>query len=178
MLNIDARAIKKAPDLTLPEFLLLATIKDDIELLFIDDDFRDNETKLLIDKLDEKGYIRVIDNTIVLDSKAIQVFRNNLTIKAQEVLDYMNELKSDLGISNKPFTLHAHARDLVARLGEGNEVEDIKEMVKFKYQSWLGTEWQKYLRPSTLFNKTKFYNYIEEMEMNNSRNMSSIHQMV
>jgi len=35
-----------------------------------------------------------------------------------------------------------------------------------------------YLRPSTLFNKTKFYNYLEQAEIGKIKNSNSIYQMV
>ena len=48
-----------------------------------------------------------------------------------------------------------------ARVSEGFTVEDFKKVIDSKSRDWLGTEWEKYLRPATLFG-TKFENYLNE----------------
>ena len=43
-------------------------------------------------------------------------------------------------------------------------VEDLKAVIDFKVGEWLENEkMNKYLRPETLFNETKFENYINEL---------------
>ena len=42
----------------------------------------------------------------------------------------------------------------------GHTVEDCKAVVDKKCAEWIGTEWQKFLRPSTLFGD-KFAGYLE-----------------
>lgn len=46
-----------------------------------------------------------------------------------------------------------------ARLAEGFTVDDFKVVIGKKCADWLGTEWEQYLRPSTLFG-SKFENYL------------------
>ena len=48
-----------------------------------------------------------------------------------------------------------------ARLKEGFTVEDFKKVIDVKAKSWIGTDFEKYLRPATLFG-TKFENYLNE----------------
>ena len=48
-----------------------------------------------------------------------------------------------------------------ARIKEGYTVEDFKKVIDSKSKDWLNTEFDKYLRPSTLFG-TKFENYLNE----------------
>lgn len=48
-----------------------------------------------------------------------------------------------------------------ARQNEGFTLEDFKKVVDNKVSSWKGTEWEKYLRPETLFG-TKFESYLNE----------------
>ena len=48
-----------------------------------------------------------------------------------------------------------------ARLKEGFTVEDFKKVIDVKAKSWVGTDFEKYLRPTTLFG-TKFENYLNE----------------
>jgi predicted phage replisome organizer/uncharacterized phage protein (TIGR02220 family) len=46
-----------------------------------------------------------------------------------------------------------------ARLAEGFTLEDFKTVIDKKCADWLGTEWEKFLRPETLFG-TKFEGYL------------------
>jgi hypothetical protein len=48
-------------------------------------------------------------------------------------------------------------------LNEKFTLEDFKTVIDKKAKSWMGTEWQKYLRPETLFG-TKFEGYLNEKE--------------
>lgn len=47
-----------------------------------------------------------------------------------------------------------------ARLAEGYTEDDLVAVVAAKVKEWKGTDFEKYLRPSTLFGKEKFSNYI------------------
>lgn len=49
---------------------------------------------------------------------------------------------------------------LKARLSEGYSFEDIKSVIDLKCKEWLGTKMEPYLRPETLFNRTKFSSYV------------------
>jgi uncharacterized phage protein (TIGR02220 family) len=46
-----------------------------------------------------------------------------------------------------------------ARLSEGYEIDDFKTVIDKKCDEWIGTEWEKFLRPETLFG-TKFESYL------------------
>lgn len=46
-----------------------------------------------------------------------------------------------------------------ARLAEGYTLDDFKTVVDKKCADWMGTEWEKYIRPETLFG-TKFESYL------------------
>ena len=46
-----------------------------------------------------------------------------------------------------------------ARLAEGFTVDDFKTVIDKKCTEWMGTEWEKFLRPETLFG-TKFESYL------------------
>lgn len=47
----------------------------------------------------------------------------------------------------------------------GVTVEGIKVMVERQIARWKGTEWEKFLRPQTLFNRTKFADYYDTREL-------------
>ena len=52
---------------------------------------------------------------------------------------------------------------IIARINEGYTFEDFKTVIDKKYREWKGTEFEKYLRPSTLFG-TKFQQYLNQIE--------------
>lgn len=69
----------------------------------------------------------------------------------------INYLNSLTGSKFKP---SGTSIDLIkARLNEGYTFDDIKRVIDLKVKEWLGTPMDQYLRPSTLFNRTKFQNY-------------------
>lgn len=47
-----------------------------------------------------------------------------------------------------------------ARLAEGFTLEDFQTVIDKKCADWVNTDYQQYLRPITLFDKTKFENYL------------------
>jgi len=46
-----------------------------------------------------------------------------------------------------------------ARINEGFVIDDFKKVIDNMAAEWMGTEWEKYLRPETLFG-TKFESYL------------------
>jgi hypothetical protein len=49
-----------------------------------------------------------------------------------------------------------------ARVKDGSPIEEVIEVVKSICKKRMGTKFEEFLRPSTVFNKTKFDNYKEE----------------
>jgi uncharacterized phage protein (TIGR02220 family) len=93
------------------------------------------------------------------------------SIKKEEVssiVSYLNE-KAGKNFSDKSEnTIHL----ISGRLSEGRTVEDFKKVIDVKAEKWRGKTWKDrsgdtvcgddYLRPSTLFSKTNFENYLNE----------------
>ena len=73
------------------------------------------------------------------------------------VIDYLNKKANT---NYRPTTKNTQSF-INARLKEGYTVEDFKKVIDSKSREWLGTDFEKYLRPSTLFG-TKFENYLNE----------------
>lgn len=73
-----------------------------------------------------------------------------------EVLQFLN---AKTGRSYRP--VEENLRFIRARLATCS-VEDVKGVVARKTREWLNTEMAKYLRPATLFNATRFEQYIGE----------------
>jgi uncharacterized phage protein (TIGR02220 family) len=81
------------------------------------------------------------------------------------VVDYLNsKAGTHYKASNKTTRQHIHAR-----LSEGFKVEDFIRVVDNMWTEWRGTEWEKYLRPSTLFG-SKFENYLNRKPQNKGAN--------
>jgi len=75
----------------------------------------------------------------------------------KEVLDYLNSVcKSDYSINNPNNTF-----GLTKLINEGYTIEDFKLVIDKKWSDWKNTEWQKYVRPETLFGGN-FKKYLNE----------------
>lgn len=81
---------------------------------------------------------------------------NNLYIYIVEIVDYLNE-KSGKSYSPKTASTQKH---IIARLNEGRTLDDFKKVIDNKCAQWLGTKWENYIRPETLFAPAKFENYL------------------
>lgn len=83
---------------------------------------------------------------------------NNIYIvEIKEIIDYLNERA---GTNYKTTT--QKTRDIIkARLNEKFTVEDFKVVIDKKVSDWKGTEWEKFLRPETLFSN-KFEGYLNQ----------------
>lgn len=100
-----------------------------------------------------------IDNNIYSPAKAEQ-------IPYKEIIDYLN-LKSN---SNYKYTSQK-TKDLIkARINNGFTIEDFKKVIDKKSQEWLGTDFEKFLRPETLFGN-KFEGYLNQKIKKGSNNV-------
>ena len=96
-----------------------------------------------------------------------QQSNNNLTTLSKKkekdnniyslVIDYLNiTANTNYKTSTKNTQSYINAR-----ISEGFTVEDFKKVIDSKSKEWLNTDFEKYLRPATLFG-TKFENYLNE----------------
>lgn len=85
---------------------------------------------------------------------------------AEQTIDYLNS-KSGTTFSNKGSNIEL----IASRISEGFTISDFKCVIDKKVLDWKGTDWEKYLRPITLFSKSKFENYLNSNnEPNKKRN--------
>ena len=75
---------------------------------------------------------------------------------AIQVIEYLNSC-ADTTFSIK---IGSNIDLICARLKEGYTLNDFKIVIDKKVQDWKGTDWAKFLRPNTLFAKTKIENYL------------------
>lgn len=105
------------------------------------------------------GSQKSLPNNIAIDNLS-----NNKEIYIA-VIDYLN---SKTGQSFRSST-KATQQHINARIAEGFTIEDFKRVVDNMWTDWHGTEWEKYLRPSTLFG-SKFENYLNRKPQNKGAN--------
>lgn len=113
------------------------------ELLITDSNSKDNVTVTLRNATEEELELELEKdiNTIV------------------STIDYLN---SKCGTKYKAST--RKTKDLIkARINDGFNLEDFKTVIDKKYDEWMGIEYQKYLRPITLFG-TKFESYLNQLD--------------
>ena len=83
--------------------------------------------------------------------------KTKYTYPIEEIISYLNE---KAGTNYKPTT--KKTQDFIkARFNEGFNIDDFKTVIDKKVNSWAGTEWEKFIRPETLFG-TKFESYLNE----------------
>ena len=80
---------------------------------------------------------------------------NNKLLICKEVISYLN-LKAK---KNFKFDTASHHTFIKARLKEGYTLEDFKKVVDIMSAKWIGTEYEQYLQPQTLFGN-KMDNYL------------------
>lgn len=118
---------------------------------------RDNDK---YDKMCERNRQNAIKrwDTKIQKTKKTEPKMPNMEFKdaIDEVIDYLNEktgkkYKSD---TKKTITL------LNSLFNKGYKIEDIKKVIDKKTADWMNTDFEKYLRPETLFKMNKFEGYI------------------
>ena len=76
-----------------------------------------------------------------------------------EIVDYLNQ-KAGTRYKHSSEDTRKHIR---ARVNDGYTIDDFKTVIDRKVKEWKGTEWEKFLRPSTLFG-SKFESYLNQRE--------------
>ena len=113
-----------------------------------------NPDKISIDKISK-------DNILIVDEDK----KNSLLNTTKEIITYMNELAG----TDFRYTTKKTQSLINARLKEGFTVDDIKDVIYYKYHKWYlkpiefknGQKSDYYFRPNTLFS-TNFEGYLEE----------------
>ena len=109
---------------------------------------KDSNSNALEDKEVTNAYVISNSNTKNKEKE------NNIY---SEIIKYLNEKAN----TNYRASTKNTQSFISARLKEGFTVEDFKKVIDVKAENWIGTDFEKYLRPTTLFG-TKFENYLNE----------------
>lgn len=75
----------------------------------------------------------------------------------KDIIDYLNMICG----SNYRYKTTNTRKHISARLDEGYTYDDFCLVIDKKYKEWKGTQWEKFLRPDTLFG-TKFESYLNQ----------------
>lgn len=73
----------------------------------------------------------------------------------------LNLLNARTGRNYRP--TRANLEMIAERMKEGASERDCRVVIAVKAKQWIGTEMDQYLRPATLFNRTKFNQYLGEI---------------
>lgn len=76
-----------------------------------------------------------------------------------DVLDYLNDKAG-----TRFRSVESNIKYINARMKDGYTVDDLKAVIDKKVKEWKGTDFQRFLRPETLFNATKFETYLNGLE--------------
>lgn len=103
--------------------------------------------------LEEKGHVMSRDSHETEEDKEKDIEEDKEIYIS--IIQYLNE---KAGTKYKPSSKKTKTC-IHARLAEGYSVEDFKTVIDKKCDDWIGTDYEQYLRPETLFG-TKFESYL------------------
>ena len=93
----------------------------------------------------------IVENSIEEKSKEEESIK--------EIVDFLNDLANRFYKSETEQT-----KKLISARLKNYTIEQLKEVIQLKCYEWMGTDMERFIRPSTLFNRSNFENYIEEVE--------------
>jgi len=113
---------------------------------------QENPTKTRKDKDKEKDKEKdkVKDKELILSSPS--------GLACKKIIDYLNERTG----SHYKYTTEETIRHIQERMNEGYSIADFKNVIDKKAKDWMGTDYEQYLRPSTLFKPSNFENYVNQ----------------
>lgn len=93
-----------------------------------------------------------------VQNKESTLFELDCVDSAKKILSFLNKRTGkNFRINNR-----SHLKIISSRLKEeGINESSIIKMIEFKCGEWMGTDFEKYLRPLTLFNSRKFHEYYD-----------------
>lgn len=130
-----------------------------VDELFEPDFLEKQEASLKLSEIKEIYHfgIRFLQQDFkIIENKKEKVLSKEHKDIAIQVIEYLNS-QAETTFSTK---LGSNIELICARLKEGYTLQDFKCVIDKKVKDWKGTDWAKFLRPNTLFAKTKIENYL------------------
>ena len=128
--------------------------------------YRDRQKEELAKTKDKRNVTNNVTSDIKNNVNCSYSYSNNNNVTyIRDIIDYFN---SKCG---KKFTYKnkSYNSKINARLEEGFTVDDFKAVIDKKHDEWVGTEFEKYLDPDTLFAPSKFEKYLNQKGKKNGR---------
>lgn len=88
--------------------------------------------------------------------KAAKPINKEVRMIAEKTIEYLNVQTGATYDAKKGSNIEL----IAGRVAEGFTLSDFKMVIDKKVKDWKGTDWEKFLRPITLFAKSKFENYL------------------
>lgn len=103
--------------------------------------------------------VKVVEKTVEVKDKKPSILSKQEQEIIKSILDYLNlKAEKKRGYRRTP----TFSKLILARIREGYSFDDFIHVINVKCSQWLRTEWEKFLRPSTLFSASKFPEYLAE----------------
>ena len=119
---------------------------------------------------------KVMQDKIRLDKSRKEKKRKEPLPGKPDVADVIDHFNSVTGQKLKAST-KSHSQNISARLSEGHSVEDLKMVIDSKFAEWsTDKKMAQYIRPSTLFQDSKFNGYLQQAKTV-SVGTSSLHDL-
>lgn len=128
--------------------------------------FRDKQKELALTDSNVTSNVENSKNNVtnnVISNEFCSICNMSFLDVYKNVIDYLN-LKTN---NNYKYTTKKTQTLIHARCEEGFSIDDFKTVIDNKAGDWMGTDWEKYLRPETLFG-TKFEGYLNQKPHNNN----------
>ena len=142
------KLIKKGSKGNFSIYKIIKTSELSVTNAYVISNLKDSDSNALDSKEVTNAYVIGNSNTKNKEKE------NNIY---SEIIKYLNEKANT---NYRPSTKNTQSF-IKARLREGFTAEDFKKVIDIKVENWIGTDFEKYLRPATLFG-TKFENYLNE----------------
>ena len=104
---------------------------------------------------ESKSKSKSIDKEININSADSETKKSRFSEETEEIISYLNS-KAGTHYRN----VDSNRKLITARMKEGYTVEDFKTVIDKKCDEWKGTDMQQFIRPVTLFQASKFENYL------------------
>ena len=91
--------------------------------------------------------------------KERKIYKEEVVDTINKVIEYLNLKSGATYTDNK-----SNSDCIAARIHDGFTISEFKVVIDKKCKQWIGTTQEKYLRPITLFQASKFENYLNEPE--------------
>lgn len=105
----------------------------------------------------KSGYI--VNTEVKTNTEKEEVKTEDKQIRVCETV--LQHLNKKTGAAYR--SAESNNRLIIARLNEGNSLQDLLDVIDMKCEEWTETKFAKFLRPSTLFGAEKFNQYVGEL---------------